>query len=112
MIHYSFHYFYNQAFINKEKNIQTSSKINNNKSNKKIRFSNTVYVYLIPIYYEIPNYYDLWWSKNELLVIANEAFKEIRHLMELQPFIIIKDVQKLLYQPNNIQYDPSNFEII
>lgn len=111
MIHYSFHHFYNQAFINKEKKVPTSknpTKISNNK----VCFSKIIYVYLIPIYYEIPNYNDLWWSENELLIIRNNAIKEIQQYMDLKHCIIIKDVQKLLYQPNNIQYNATNFETI
>ena len=80
------------------------------KKNKNVRFSKNVYIYLIPKYYEINNYDDLWWSEEDLTDIKNNAIQEMQFLMKKHPFMKIHHAKKLLYQPNNITYyDPSNF---
>jgi hypothetical protein len=81
----------------------------NNKKSKKVSFSKYLYVYLIPIYYEIDDYRDLWWSDVDLLEIRNNAMKEIQQLMNVHPSMKISHAKKLLFQPNNICYDPHNF---
>ena len=80
------------------------------KTNKNVRFSKKVYIYLIPKYYEINNIDDLWWSEKDLTDIKNNAIQEMKFLMKNHPFMKIQHAKKLLYQPNNITYyDPSNF---
>ena len=80
------------------------------KTNKNVRFSKKVYIYLIPKYYEINNIDDLWWSEKDLTDIKNNAIQEMKFLMKNHPFMKIHHAKKLLYQPNNITYyDPSNF---
>ena len=105
MIDYSFHYFYHQVMIDKNKKKQIPPIFK-----KMLCFSNIVHVYLIPINYEIPNYQDLWWTETELVTIRHEAFQEIKQLMlQSTPYMNFKDAKKLLYQPNNIRYDATNF---
>ena len=77
--------------------------------NKKVTFSKYLYVYLIPMYYEIKNYRDLWWSDDDLLEMRVNTMKEIQQLMTVHPSMEISHAKKLLFQPNNIRYDPQNF---
>jgi hypothetical protein len=56
------------------------------------------------------NYKDLWWSEEELMEMRVHCMHELKNLMETNPYMEIKHAKKLLYQPNNICYDPKNFE--
>jgi hypothetical protein len=82
---------------------------NQKKSSKKVSFSKYVYICLIPIYYEMDHYRDLWWSDEDLLEMRINAMKEIQQLMTFHPSMEISHAKKLLFQPNNIRYDPQNF---
>jgi hypothetical protein len=81
----------------------------NKKKTKKVSFSKYLYVCLIPMYYEIENYHDLWWSDSDLLEMRVNTMKEIQQLMIVHPSMKISHAKKLLFQPNNICYDPQNF---
>ena len=81
----------------------------NKKNTQKVSFSKYLYVYLIPIYYEIDHYHDLWWSEHDLLEMKVNTMKEIQQLMTFHPSMEITHAKKLLFQPNNICYDPQNF---
>jgi hypothetical protein len=76
---------------------------------KNVTFSNYIYIYLIPMYTEFKNYQDLWWSEDEITNIKQNTVKEIQQLMNSNPSMEISHAKKLLFQPNNICYDPQNF---
>jgi hypothetical protein len=52
---------------------------------------------------------NLWWSDDDYLYAVQSANEEIKRLMTIHPSMERKYALKLLYQPNNISYDPSNF---
>lgn len=79
------------------------------KKTKNVRFSIYNSIYLIPIYYEIYNYQELWWSRDDLIEIKNNAITEIQYFMKINPLMTYYYAKKLLYQ-NNICYERSNFE--
>ena len=76
---------------------------------KKVRFEKYVYIKLIPVYYEIENYDTLWWNQIDIINNFKISYNEIIRLLEIHPFMEKKQAMKLLYQPNNISYDPNNF---
>ena len=79
---------------------------------KKIKFNRIVKVCLVPYYNELcENFLDLWWSCMDAKIAKNNAVEEIYNLINNHPSMEIKQAVKLLYQPNNISYDPSNFEV-
>jgi len=79
------------------------------KKNKKVSFSQILNIYLIPMIDEFMNYQDLWWSDEDLIEMKKSAIVELKKIMEINPFMELKHAKKLLYQPNNICYDPANF---
>jgi hypothetical protein len=82
-------------------------------NNKKVRFNNKIYVYLIPSYKDIEYnklINDIWWNSYDYKIAVETQKKEINELMLRHRGMRYKDAIKLLYQPNNIRYDPSNFE--
>ena len=81
----------------------------NKKKLKKVNFSICNSICLIPMYYEIYNYEELWWSQEDLVDIKNNAITEIKCFMKNNPLMTYYYAKKLLYQ-NNICYDRSNFE--
>ena len=81
----------------------------NKKKIKKVNFSIYNSIYLIPMYYEIYNYEQLWWSHEDLVDIKNNAITEIKCFLKINPSMTYYYAKKLLYQ-NNICYDRSNFE--
>jgi hypothetical protein len=69
-----------------------------NKKNKKVHFFKFIRVYLIPVYYEIHNYENLWWNERELIDIKQNASQEFRDFKQKYPNISIENAQYLLYQ--------------
>ena len=76
---------------------------------KQVRFSNFVDVFLIPQKEELKKHFDLWLSENDFATAHQTAIKDIKRLLEIHPCMRLCEAKKLLYQPNNIRYDPSNF---
>ena len=52
---------------------------------------------------------DLWWNNDDFSYAIKSAHEEIIRLMTIHPSMERKYALKLLYQPNNISYDPANF---
>jgi len=52
---------------------------------------------------------DLWWNNDDYSYAIKSANEEIIRLMTIHPSMERKYALKLLYQPNNISYDPANF---
>ena len=76
--------------------------------NKKVKFSNIKYIYLIPYYYEIiKSLDDIWWNGNDLLNASHDAAKKIKDLLDIHPLMTLKQAKKILYSP--FSYDESNF---
>jgi hypothetical protein len=84
-------------------------KIKKGKTKKKVSFYKYIYVYLIPIYYEMNSYQELWWTEQEITNMKKSTMQEIQTLMKFNPSMEFTHARKLLFQPNNICYDPSNF---
>lgn len=79
-----------------------------NKINKKkVRF-NCVAIFLVP-YTKNTTEESLWWTTEDLSGSKADAREEIIRLMKIHKSIRLKDVLKLLYQPNNISYNEDNF---
>lgn len=76
---------------------------------KKVRFEKYINIKLIPVYYEIENYDTLWWNQIDIINNFTISYNEIIRLLKIHPFMEKKQAIKLLYQPNNISYDPNNF---
>ena len=77
--------------------------------NKKVIFSEKIKLSLIPKY-ENEMKYELWWNtfdKYNATIVANI---EINTLLNRHTSMTYKQALKLLYQPNNISYNESNFE--
>jgi hypothetical protein len=51
----------------------------------------------------------LWWSEEDHFIAKVAAREEIMRLINIHKYISLKDVLKLLYQPNNISYNEDNF---
>jgi hypothetical protein len=68
----------------------------------------------IVIIYECPNYDDmidiLWWNYEDKQNATKSSIDEINNLMTIHPKMKLQDAIKLLYQPNNISYNPNNFD--
>ena len=64
--------------------------------------------------YECPNYDDmidiLWWNYEDKQNATKSSIDEINNLMTIHPKMKLQDAIKLLYQPNNISYNPNNFD--
>jgi len=76
--------------------------------NKKVKFSNIKYIYLIPFYYEIiKSLDDIWWNENDFLNACHDATKKIKNLLDIHPLMTHKQAKKILYSP--FSYDESNF---
>ena len=78
-------------------------------SYKKVTFGKKVIVYLIPYYNELENYRQLWWNNNDINNFKKNAVEDINRLFNIHPNINYENAMRLLYQPNNISYDPKNF---
>ena len=76
-------------------------------NSKKVTFYKKIRVYLIPIYYEIENYRDLWWDEYDKLKSLKKAQEEINSLLKIHPYMGMKQATNLLYQP--LKYDSRNF---
>jgi hypothetical protein len=74
---------------------------------KKVLFKNMVRIF----FFQTQNYKELWWSEKEMINTRIEALTEIERLMKMHPKMERKDALRLLYQPNNITYNPSNFNL-
>ena len=81
----------------------------NKQIKKNVSFSNFVSVHLIPQKEELKNNYDLWLSENDFITSYQTAIKDLKRLLEIHPCMRVWEAKKLLYQPNNIRYDPNNF---
>jgi hypothetical protein len=74
---------------------------------KKVRFSGFT-IFLVS--YTKDNTSDkLWWSEEDYSIAKDDARTEIIRLINIHKSILLKDVLKLLYQPNNISYNEENF---
>lgn len=60
--------------------------------------------------YNEEDIYMLWWSYLDNVKSMKDSKKEINNLLSIHPSMNIQQAKKLLYQPNNISYDPNNFE--
>lgn len=76
-------------------------------NSKKVTFYKNIRVYLIPIYYEIENYRDLWWDEYDKFKSLKKAQEEINSLLKIHPYMEIKQATNILYQP--LKYDSRNF---
>ena len=74
---------------------------------KKVRF-NGFTIFLIP-YTKDGTSDELWWSEEDQFIAKVNAREEIIRLINIHKYITLKDVIKLLYQPNNISYNEDNF---
>jgi len=81
----------------------------NRRETKKVSFSQYVNVHLIPQKEELKEHFDLWLSENDFANSYKMAINELKRLLEIHPFMKLWEAKKLLYQPNNIRYDPNNF---
>jgi hypothetical protein len=76
---------------------------------KKVTFNKIIEVYIIPSFFTNIDKLNLWWNKNDVNNAVFSCKTEIANLIEIHPQMEIKYARKLLYQPNNISYDPNNF---
>ena len=73
------------------------------KKRKKVTFNYEVYCILIPTRMELSFLkHDLWWCESDYTTFFYSAKKEINDYIIKNPFINLKDVKKILYQPNSI----------
>lgn len=77
--------------------------------NKKVTFKNSIKIYLIQPYYELENYKNLWWTHIDKIHCILNSNEEIYRLLTIHPCMEVHQAMKLLYQPNNISYNPDNF---
>lgn len=79
-------------------------------SKKRVMFDNIKKIYLL---YKNSIYNDekqkLWWNDDDFSYAKQSANEEITRLLTIHPSMERKYALKLLYQPNNISYDPTNF---
>ena len=79
-------------------------------SKKRVMFDNIKKIYLL---YKNSIYNDekqkLWWNDDDFSYAKKSANEEITRLLTIHPSMERKYALKLLYQPNNISYDPTNF---
>jgi P pilus assembly chaperone PapD len=76
---------------------------------KNVTFSEINQLFFIESY-NYKDIYTLWWSNFDNLESIKSSRKEINNLLNIHPSMNIKHAKKLLYQPNNICYDPNNFD--
>jgi len=76
---------------------------------KKVRFNNYSFVHLIPMYYEIENYQDLWWNELDRRKAVLLARIEIERLLLIHPNMTMKQIKYFLYQNTSIAYNPAFF---
>jgi len=77
---------------------------------KRVLFENKRKIYIFHNYYDsINEKINLWWNQDDLIYATKTANEEITRLMHIHPYMEKKIALKLLYQPNNISYDPNNF---
>jgi len=74
---------------------------------KKVRF-NSFTIFLVS-YTKDRTSDELWWSVEDHFIAKVAAREEIMRLITIHKSITLKDVLKLLYQPNNISYNEDNF---
>jgi len=77
------------------------------KLKKKVRF-NGFTIFLVS-YTKDGTSDQLWWSEEDQFIAKVTAREEIMRLLNIHKYITLKDVLKLLYQPNNISYNEDNF---
>ena len=81
----------------------------NIKHNKKVTFSNTIDVILVPKcseYLYLKN--ELWWSNSECDFFFKSSVSEIRKFIRNYEYnIAFKTGRDLLYQPGNVEYEDS-----
>jgi hypothetical protein len=79
-------------------------------SKKRVMFDNIKKIYLL---YKNSIHNDekqkLWWNDDDFSYAKQSANEEITRLLTIHPSMERKYALKLLYQPNNISYDPANF---
>jgi hypothetical protein len=81
-----------------------------NSKKKHVLFENIKKIYILyknNIHNDVKR--DLWWNDDDYLDAKKTANEEINRLMSIHPSMERKYALKLLYQPNNISYDPDNF---
>jgi len=79
---------------------------------KEVSFSDTVHVCLIPtrnMLKESKLCETLWWSNEDYVQFKSDFIQELKEMLEKFPNISPRDSVKLLYQPDNICYDETNF---
>jgi hypothetical protein len=76
---------------------------------KKVHFSKYIREISNPTYIEESSFKNLWWSQLDKYTACYMMKLEIHNLQKIHPSMTIKQAMKLLYQPNNICYDPNNF---
>ena len=76
---------------------------------KNVKFTRFNQFFWIESYTE-EEIYTLWWSYLDNIESIKSSNREIDNLLSIHPSMNIKQAKKLLYQPNNICYDPNNFE--
>lgn len=85
--------------------------IKNNKliiKNKKVTFALFKEIIYIPKYKkDICG--DLWWNTLEYNVNMLAVREEIGGILNRNPLMTVANAKKLLYQPNNISYNNTNF---
>lgn len=82
----------------------------NKDKNRRVIFKNIIKVHLIHSNYNNnTDKLQLWWSGDDFYFATKNANDEINRLMTIHPSMERKYALKLLYQPNNISYDPDNF---
>ena len=77
---------------------------------KKITFSPQITIILIPTRLEYSKLSNLlWWEETDYTNFKNSAYIEINNMIQRFPLMSPSHAMKLLYQPNNITFDESNF---
>ena len=76
---------------------------------KKVHFSDYIREISNPTYIDESNSKYLWWSHLDKSTACYMMQLEIQNLQKIHPAMTVKQAMKLLYQPNNIRYDPNNF---
>ena len=81
------------------------------KTTKKIKFDQRIYMVLIPSFREMSDDIrnDLWWSKKEYRLFCDSASEEIKSFMKSREGIHRKHAMTALYQPILFHYNPNYF---
>jgi hypothetical protein len=74
---------------------------------KKVRFNG--FTIFIVSYTKDRTSDELWWSDEDYFIAKVAAREEMMRLITIHKSITLKDVLKLLYQPNNISFNEDNF---